>query len=487
MEHFQQYINGKFENGTAKMDCINPATNTVWASVARANTDDVNRAVSSAKYAFENTWSQMLPTQRKTYMFKLADLIEQNVQRLAEIETRDTGKIIRETKSQIAYIAQYYRYYAELTDKIQGKIVPIDKPHMQVTIHREPIGVVVAIIPWNSQLFLSAIKLAPGLASGCTFVVKASEIAPAFLLEFAKLIDKAGFPKGVVNIISGYAQDCAKPLTKHPNIAKIAFTGGPKTAKHIVSNSSHNLAKVSLELGGKSPFIVCDDADIKSAVNAQIAGIFAASGQSCVAGSRLIVSQDIKKTFLDTLIQQAQKIVIGCPEKMETEFGPLCTPQQLEKIDTIVQNSIKQGAKLLLGGKPMDGKGFYYPPTILDCSASQHAECVVQELFGPVLSVLTFKTEQQAITLANDTEYGLACGIFTKDLTRAHRMSKAIKSGIVWMNTYRAISPMAPIGGYGLSGHGREGGLDAVLEYTTTKTVWLRTSDDAILDPFVMR
>ena len=206
-----------------------------------------------------------------------------------------------------------------------------------------------------------------------------------------------------------------------------------------------------------------------------------------MAGSRLIVSQDIKKTFLDTLIQQAQKIVIGCPEKMETEFGPLCTPQQLEKIDTIVQNSIKQGAKLLLGGKPMDGKGFYYPPTILDCSASQHAECVVQELFGPVLSVLTFKTEQQAITLANDTEYGLACGIFTKDLTRAHRMSKAIKSGIVWMNTYRAISPMAPIGGYGLSGYGREGGLDAVLEYTTTKTIWLRTSDDAILDPFVMR
>ena len=487
MHHFEQYINGQFESGKNRFETLNPATEKAWATVARASVDDVNRAVQSAKDAFHNTWGNLLPSIRSTYLLRLADLIENNVDTLAEIETADTGKIIRETKSQIQYIAQYYRYYAGLADKIHGAVLPIDKPDMQVTIHREPVGVVAAIIPWNSQLFLSAIKLAPGLAMGCTFVVKASEEAPAFLLKFAKLIDQAGFPNGVVNIITGYGEDCGKVLTQHPDISKIAFTGGVETARHIVNNSSHNLAKVSLELGGKSPFIVFDDADIESAVNAQIAGIFAASGQSCVAGSRLIIAKSIKDKFLQSLKDRAEKIVIGDPDKMETEFGPLCTKRQLENIHTKVKESISLGADLILGGKPINGIGYYYPPTILDCSNISNAPTVVHELFGPVLSVLTFETEDEAIRLANDTKYGLASGVFTNNLTRAHRMTKAIHAGIVWVNTYRAISPLAPIGGHGLSGNGREGGLEAALDYTTTKAVWLRTSDDVIGDPFVMR
>lgn len=487
MKHFKQYINGQFEEGENSFATLNPATEKPWATVASASMDDVNRAVACAKDAFAKSWSNLLPTERCAYLFKLADLIEDNVEILANIETKDTGKIIRETKSQIQYIAQYYRYYAGLADKIHGAVLPIDKPDMQVTVHREPLGVVAAIIPWNSQLFLSAIKLAPGLAMGCTFVVKASEEAPAFLLEFARLIDEACFPAGIVNIITGYGDDCGKTLTQHPDIAKIAFTGGVNAARHIVQNSSHNLAKVSLELGGKSPFVVFADADIESAINTQIAGIFAASGQSCVAGSRLIIEKSIKQDFLKRLKEQSAKIVIGEPHKMETEFGPLCTKKQLDTIHDKVQKTLALGAELILGGTPTNGKGYYYPPTILDCSDVADSPTVTDELFGPVLSVLTFETEEEAIKLANQTAYGLAGGVFTQNLSRGHRMSKAIHAGIVWVNTYRVISPLAPIGGYGLSGYGREGGIDAALEYTVTKTVWVKTSDDVIGDPFIMR
>ena len=358
---------------------------------------------------------------------------------------------------------------------------------MQVWTVREPVGVIAAIVPWNSQLFLSAVKLGPALAAGCTVVVKASEEAPAPLLEFAKLVHAAGFPAGVVNIITGFAPECGAVLSSHPQVAHVAFTGGPETAKHIVKNSAENLAKVSLELGGKSPFIVFADADLQSAVNTQVAAIFAATGQSCVAGSRLLIEESIKDQFLEKLVERVQRIRIGLPEDHATEFGPLCTLRQREKIEQIVQASVQQGAKLLAGGHALAGDGFYYAPTILDCSAAPQAECITHELFGPVLSVDTFSTEQEAVQKANSTPYGLASGVFTQNLTRAHRMTKAIRAGIVWLNTYRAVSPLAPFGGYGLSGHGREGGLDAVLDYTATKTVWLRTSDDPIDDPFVMR
>lgn len=485
---FQLYINGQFEDGAAQFDSINPATGQVWAKMPEARTAEVNRAVSAASQALQNVaWSGLTASQRGKLLYKLADLIEKAAPQLAQYETHDTGKIIRETSSQIAYVAEYYRYYAGIADKLEGRYLPIDKQDMQAWTIREPVGVVAAIVPWNSQLFLSAVKVGPALAAGCTVVLKASEEGPAPLLAFARLVHDAGFPAGVVNVITGFATECGAVLTRHPDVAHVAFTGGPETARHIVRHSAENLAKVSLELGGKSPFIVFADADLQSAVNAQVAAIFAATGQSCVAGSRLLIEESIKDEFLQRLVERVQRIKIGLPDDMATEFGPLCTLAQRQKIEQVVASSIQQGAKLLTGGQAIDRAGYYYPPTILDCSDAPQADCVMTELFGPVLSVVGFRTEAEAIQTANHTAYGLAAGIFTHNLSRAHRMTKAIRSGIVWLNTYRAVSPLAPFGGHGLSGHGREGGFEAVFDYTTTKTVWLRTSDEPIDDPFVMR
>ncbi|HCU0824179.1 (Z)-2-((N-methylformamido)methylene)-5-hydroxybutyrolactone dehydrogenase [Acinetobacter baumannii] len=485
---FQLYINGQFESGAATFESINPATGEVWAHMPEARTDEVNRAVQAASQALKAPeWAGLTASQRGKLLYKLADLIEKAAPQLAQIETSDTGKIIRETSSQIAYVAEYYRYYAGIADKLEGSFLPIDKADMQAWIVREPVGVVAAIVPWNSQLFLSAVKVGPALAAGCTVVLKASEDGPGPLLAFAKLVHEAGFPAGVVNVITGFGPECGAVLSSHPDVAHVAFTGGPETARHIVRNSAENLAKVSLELGGKSPFIVFADADIQSAVNAQVAAIFAATGQSCVAGSRLLVEESIKDEFVQRLVERVQTIKIGLPHEMATEFGPLCTLRQRQKIEQVVASSIQQGAKLLTGGKSLERAGYYYPPTILDCTDAPQADCITTELFGPVLSVDNFKDEAEAVQKANSTPYGLAAGVFTTNLSRAHRMTKVIGSGIVWLNTYRAVSPLAPFGGHGLSGHGREGGANAVLDYTTTKTVWLRTSDELIDDPFVMR
>lgn len=488
MERFDLYIDGAFVPGAASFDSLDPATGRPWATIAEARGAEVAAAVAAAKRAFRTgPWAQMTATARGKLLSRLADLVREAAPELARIETRDTGKIIRETSAQIAYVADYYRYYAGLADKIEGAHLPIDKPDMEVWLRREPVGVVAAVVPWNSQLFLSAVKLGPALAAGCTVVLKASEDGPAPLLAFARLMHEAGFPPGVVNVITGFGAECGAVLTTHPDVDHIAFTGGPETARHVVRGSAENLATTSLELGGKSPFIVFEDADLDSAVNAQIAGIFAATGQSCVAGSRLIVQETVRAQMVATLAERAGQIVIGAPGDMATEIGPLCTLRQRDRLHAIVTASVAAGAKLICGGVIPEGPGSYYPPTILDCTDVPDAPCVRQEMFGPVLSVVGFGTEAEAIAMANDTAYGLASGVFTRDLTRAHRMIRAIRAGIVWVNTYRAVSPIAPFGGSGLSGHGREGGLAAALDYTTVKTVWLRTSDDPIPDPFVMR
>lgn len=488
MRKFQQYIDGAFSDGSDQFESRDPATGKVWAMMPEAKTNDVNAAVDAAAAAFaSNEWAGTSASARGKLLVRLADLIAENAETLAALETRDTGKIIRETSAQIAYVAEYYRYYAGLADKIEGAHLPIDKPDMEVWLRREPLGVVAAIVPWNSQLFLSAVKIGPALAAGCTVVLKASEEGPAPMLEFARIFDQAGFPKGVLNVITGFGAECGAVLTKHPKVDHIAFTGGPETARHVVRNSAENLASTSLELGGKSPFIVFEDADIESTVNAQVSGIFAATGQSCVAGSRLIISNKIKDTFLARLKEKAEAVVIGAPDDMSTEVGPLCTTDQLQTAVDLIAASENAGAKVIAGGQPLDREGLYFPPTIIDCSDAPEAPCLTNEFFGPVLSVLSFDTEAEALEIANDTAFGLASGIFTKDLTRAHRMIRGIHTGIVWVNTYRAVSPIAPFGGSGLSGHGREGGLRAALDYTKTKTVWLRTSDDPIPDPFVMR
>ncbi|MCG3267130.1 aldehyde dehydrogenase [Yoonia sp. I 8.24] len=488
MQTFQQYIDGGFSDGAAQFESRDPATGQVWALMPEARRDDVGRAVEAAESAFFSPeWADMTATARGKLLMRLADLIAENADTLAKLETRDTGKIIRETSAQIAYVADYYRYYAGLADKIEGAHLPIDKPDIEVWLRREPIGVVAAIVPWNSQLFLSAVKIGPALAAGCTVVLKASEEAPAPMLEFARIFDQAGFPNGVLNVITGFAAECGAVLTSHPKVDHIAFTGGPETAKYIVRNSAENLASTSLELGGKSPFIVFEDADIDSAVNAQVSGIFAATGQSCVAGSRLIISNKIKDAFLARLKEKAEAVVIGAPDDMTTEVGPLCTNAQRDTAVQLIAQSVEAGAVVVAGGAPLKRDGIFFPPTILDCSNAHGAPCLTHEFFGPVLSVLGFDTEAEALALANDTAFGLASGVFTRDLTRAHRMIRKLRAGIVWVNTYRAVSPMAPFGGHGLSGHGREGGLQAALDYTKVKAVWLRTSDEPIPDPFVMR
>ncbi len=488
MRSFQCYIDGRFEDGEARFASLDPASGTAWAEMPESREADVGRAVEAAHRALygDAGWPKLTATQRGKLLYRLADLVTENAKTLAELETRDTGKIIRETSAQIAYVADYYRYYAGLADKIEGAYLPIDKPDMDVWLRREPVGVVAAIVPWNSQLFLAAVKIGPALAAGCTIVVKASEDGPAPLLEFARLVHEAGFPAGVVNIVSGFGASCGTALTTHPKVAHIAFTGGPETARHIVRNSAENLASTSLELGGKSPILVFADADLESAANAQVAGIFAATGQSCVAGSRLIVERSVKDRFLEILKAKAEAIRIGSPLDMATEVGPLATERQRKHIVSLVSASVDAGAKVVTGGAPVDGGGYFYRPTILDCDGIR-SPSMEKEFFGPVLSVVSFETEAEAIALANDTVYGLASGVFTQNLTRAHRLMKAIRAGIVWVNTYRAVSPIAPFGGFGLSGDGREGGLAAALDYTRTKTIWLRTSDDPIPDPFVMR
>ena len=445
-EPFQQYVDGAFEDGDARFASLDPATGAPWAEMPEAREGDVNRAVAAARRAFETgPWPAMTATARGKLLARLAELIATHAGALAEIETRDTGKIIRETSAQIAYVADYYRYYAGLADKIEGAYLPIDKLDIEVWTRREPVGVVAAIVPWNSQLFLAAVKIGPALAAGCTLVVKASEDGPGPLLAFARLVHEAGFPPGVVNVITGFGPTCGSALTRHPGVDHIAFTGGPNAGRAVVRNSAENLASTSLELGGKSPFIVFADADLESAVNAQVAGIFAAAGQSCVAGSRLIVERGIKDAFLARLKEKAEAVKIGAPLDMATEVGPLATERQRTHVADLIARSEAAGARRITGG-PVDGPGWYWRPTILDCDGTE-APALSEEFFGPVLSVVSFETEAEAVRRANDTPFGLASGVFTRDLARGHRMIRAIRAGIVWVNTYRAVSPIAPFGG----------------------------------------
>ena len=491
MDKFQLYIGGEFSDAesNAVFESIDPSTGEPWAVMPSAGSADTNRAVEAALAAFQQgAWPAMTASARGKLIMRLAELVARDAPLMAELETRDTGKIIRETRSQIGYAAEYYRYYAGLADKIEGAVLPIDKPMMEVFTRREPLGVVAAIVPWNSQLFLSAVKIAPALAAGNTVVLKASEDAPAPLLHLGKLIHEASFPPGVVNVITGEGETCGATLTRHPKVSRLAFTGGVDTARKVVRNSAENFAVLSLELGGKSPVIVFPDADLESAVNGVVAGIFGASGQSCVAGSRLLVHRSVHDRFVRQLSERAARIRIGRPLDADTEMGPLATDRQKKRAESLIADSVQAGARLVSGGGAPAGwdRGYYFAPTILS-APDPGLVCVREEFFAPVLSVLAFETEDEAVALANDSDFAFAAGVFTSNLALAHRTIRKVRAGVVWVNTYRAVSPIAPFGGFQKTGYGREAGIDAIYDYTRTKTVWINLSEAGMADPFTMR
>ncbi len=491
LTRYQMYINGEWvdaENG-ATFTSVNPATGQTWAEVPEASEADINRAVEAAHHAFsEGAWAAMTPTARGKMLRRLAEVLAEHSEPLGRCETVDTGKLFKETRWQANYISDFFQYYAGLADKVTGETLPIDKPDMMTMTVREPLGVVAAVVPWNSQLFLVAVKIGPALAAGNTVVLKASEHASAPMLEFAKVFEEAGFPPGVFNVVTGHGEPCGRALTSHPLVDRVSFTGGPETARHVIRNSAENFAEVSLELGGKSPVMVFEDADLESAVNGVLLSIFSASGQSCVAGSRLLLQESIREEVLSRVVEKAAQIRIGDPLDDNSQMGPLATEAQLSNIQSTLADATANGADLRYGGNTPQGleTGWYIEPTIVDCP-HQDISIVRNELFGPVVSALGFKDEAEALMLANDTNFGLASGVFTRDVGRALRVSKAIRAGIVWVNTYRVVSPIAPFGGYKDSGYGRESGMEAIYDYTRPKTVWLNTSSEPIADPFVMR
>ena len=468
----------------------NPYTGEAWARIPRGGAQDVDVAVQAAHYAFSaGPWAELTATQRGTLLYRLADLIERDARKLAETEVRDNGKLFAEMLGQLNYLPQWFRYYGGLADKIHGSTLPLDKKGYFTYTRHEPLGVVAAITPWNSPLLLLAWKIAPALAAGCTVVVKPSEFTSASTLEFAELFDEAGFPPGVLNVVTGFGHDVGAALVQHPLVQKVTFTGSDQTGRLINEQAARQLKHTSLELGGKSPNIVFEDADLEQAVFGAISGIFAASGQTCIAGSRLLLQDSIHDRFVEKLLALAGSARMGDPMDPGTQVGPVTTPPQYQKVLDYIAVAREEGATLLLGGaaaqRPECGNGWFVEPTIFG-DVSNDMRIAQEEVFGPVLSIIRFKDEAEALRIANDVRFGLAAAVWTQDIARAIRMSERLKAGTVWVNTYRAISFMAPFGGYKDSGLGRENGLEAVKEFLQVKSVWLNSGATAS-NPFVLR
>jgi aldehyde dehydrogenase (NAD+) len=486
------YIDGSFTDSSsgATFETENPFTGQVWATVARGNADDVDRAVRAAHRAFRSgPWPSFTASQRGAMLRRLGDLITEHSVALAETEVRDNGKLFAEMSTQTAYMAQWYHYFGGLADKIEGAVIPTDKAQTFNYTRYEPLGVVAAIVPWNSPLMLTSWKAAPALAAGNTIVIKPSEYTSASVLEFMRLVEQAGFPPGVVNVVTGFGPDVGAPLIEHPLVAKIAFTGSDVTGQRVYESAARGLKRVSLELGGKSPNIVFDDADMDNAVKGVISGIFAATGQTCIAGSRLLVQKSIHKPFLDRLVAFAKTAQMGDPMKPTTQVGPVTNRPQFDKILSYIEIAKSEGAVPVLGGtiatRPECGSGWFVEPTIFD-GVHNKMRIAQEEVFGPVLAVIPFEDEEEAIAIANDVVYGLAAGVWTQNMRRALTMAERLQAGTVWINTYRALSYLSPFGGYKRSGLGRESGHEAIKEYLQVKSVWISTATD-VANPFIQR
>ncbi|MDR6475762.1 acyl-CoA reductase-like NAD-dependent aldehyde dehydrogenase [Burkholderia sp. OAS925] len=495
MKTYQHWINGEHVAPSSGqwLDTLDPYHGTVWARIARGNSRDADRAVTAARHAmYSGPWATMTASQRGQILRRIGDLLAapHNAQLLSEIESRDNGKILAEMRGQLKYLPEHWYYFSGLADKLEGSVIPVDKADMLAMTLREPVGVVAALTAWNSPLAFFALKCAPALAAGCAVVLKPSEFASASSLEFAALTKQAGLPDGVINVVTGLGKEIGSPLVEHPDVAKVTFTGSDKTGAMVYEAAARGMKRVSMELGGKSPNIVFEDADLDEACVGVVAGIFGATGQMCTAGSRLLVQNSIKPEFTERLLTMAGNLKLGDPMSPETEIGPIATPPQFEKVMQYIDLAKSEGARCILGGAAATGPGLkggmFVQPTIFT-DVTNKMRIAQEEVFGPMLSIIGFDTEDDAIDLGNDIIYGLAAGVWTQNMGRALRMSKALRAGMVWVNTYRAYSCMVPIGGMKHSGLGRESGLEAVSAYLETKSVMISAAPSARENAFLQR
>ncbi|HEV7750825.1 MAG TPA: aldehyde dehydrogenase [Baekduia sp.] len=472
--------------GGATYEALNPFTGQAWARAPEAGREDVDRAVGAARGALDGPWGAMTGADRAACMRRLAIVLAEEAEHLAAVETRGNGKLLRETLGQAKALADYYNYFAGMADKLEGASIPSHKPGYFLYTRREPVGVVGAIMAWNSPLMLLTWKLAPALAAGCTVVAKPSPYTPISTLEFARCVERAGFPPGVFNVVTGVAPELGQWLVSHPGVDKVTFTGSTQTGVAVGKAAMDNMTRVALELGGKSAQLVFPDADLDAAATGIVAGVFAATGQTCVAGSRLLVHRDVHDEVVDRLVTMATAIKLGDPMAPDSEMGPLANAAQLDKVSGLMDRARAEGATVAHGACVSASLGgLFYEPTILT-EVGPDMEIAREEVFGPVLSVLAFDTEDEAVALANSSEFGLAAGVWTESVRRAHRVAHRLQAGSVWVNTYRMVAPNAPFGGFKMSGIGRENGHEAVYEFTETKTIWVALDDAEARDPFAL-
>ncbi len=475
--------------GGETFDSMNPADGEVWAAMPKADHRDVELAVQAARRAFQQgPWATMTASARGLLLHRLGDLIAENAEALAELEVRDNGKLKAEMLGQMKYLPQWFYYFGGMADKIEGAVTPIDKPGLFHYISYEPLGVVAAIAPWNSPLLLATWKIAPALAAGNTIVVKPSEFSSASTLLLARLVEQSGIPAGVFNVVTGFGLDVGEPLVKHPLVARVAFTGSDAGGRRVYQNAAAELKRVTLELGGKSANIVFEDADLDEAAKGVISGVFAATGQTCMAGSRLLVQRSVHDRFVEKLIEVMKGARLGNPMDAATNVGPVSTPPQLQKVLDYIDIAKAEGAVCVLGGERSRRagceKGLFVEPTIF-VGVDNQMRIAREEVFGPVLVVIPFDSEDDAVAIANDSPYGLAAGVWTSDLGRVLSLPKRIHAGTVWVNAYRVVSYMAPFGGFKASGIGRENGQKAIYEYLEAKSVYINAKPK-IANPFIL-